>query len=138
MQRAIGIEILPEGEERVVAEREERTAQRGKDPEFVIRPFDGGEGIAQRDDLLAIVERATADQHVRNAPRLERADVGPGDVGREVAESAKEDADVARPDGRPRLPSSSTVQPLSFTSQSMKAPTASGSDSSIRQLTIVP
>ncbi len=33
------------------------------------------------------------------------------------------------------LPSSSTVQPLSFISQSMKAPTASGSDSSIRQFT---
>ena len=44
---------------------------------------------------------------------------------------------MARPDGD-RFPSSSTVQPLSFTSQAMKAPTASGSDSSIRQLTIVP
>src|SRR5271154_663865 len=35
-------------------------------------------------------------------------------------------------------PSSSTVQPLSLTNQETKAPTASGNDSSMRQLTTLP
>ena len=80
-QHAIGIEILPEGKESVVAESEERAAQGGKDPELVIRPFDGGEGIAQSDDFLAVVERAATDQHVRNAPRLKGTDIWPSDIG---------------------------------------------------------
>ena len=39
-QLALAVEILPEGEKRVVAEGEERAAEGGKDPEFVVGPFD--------------------------------------------------------------------------------------------------
>ena len=75
-----GIHILPEGEKSIVAESEERPPQSGKDPEFVIGPFDGRESIAQRDDFLAIVERTATDQHMGNAPRLKSTDIGPGYV----------------------------------------------------------
>ena len=135
---AVDVDILPESEERLVAEREERPAQRRKDPELVVGPFDRGEGVAQRDDLLAIVERAPAHEHVRDAPRLQRADVGPRDVRAEIAEPAEEDGDVARPDRRPRCPPPRPSSRSRSTSQSTKAPTASGSDSSIRQLTMLP
>ena len=71
LQRAIRANILTEGEQRLVAEGEQRTAEGRKHPELVIRPFDRDKRIAQRDDLLAVVERAAADQHVGNAPRLQ-------------------------------------------------------------------
>jgi hypothetical protein len=51
----------------------------------------------------------------------------------------EQNRNVAWPDGD-RMASPSTVQPFSSTetNQVMKAPTASGNDSSIRQLAIVP
>ena len=44
-------------------------------------------------------KRASADEHVRDAPRLERADVRAGDVVAEALEALEEEADVARLDG---------------------------------------
>ena len=38
------------------------------------------------------MQRAAAGQHVGSAPRFERADVGPGDVGGKVSEPAEENA----------------------------------------------
>ena len=124
-------------EQRVVGEREERTAQRREHRELVVGPLDRGERVAQRDHLLALVERAAADQHVRDAARLERAHVGPRHV---VAEGWKRRnrRHTWRAATGTRSPRSSTVQPLSRTSQSTNAPTASGSDSSIFQSTTLP
>ena len=63
-------------EQRVVGEREERAAQRRVDRELVVGPLDRGERVAHRLHLLALVKRSAADEHVRDAPRLERAHVG--------------------------------------------------------------
>ena len=99
MQRA---EALAKREQRAVAEREERTAQRREDGELVLRPLDRRERVAQRLDLFAPVERAAADQHVRQVARLERAHVGVRHVGLERAEAPEEQADVARRDRHAR------------------------------------
>ena len=130
-ERAVAIDLLPKREQRLVAQREERAAQRRKDLELVIGPLDRRERVAQRDDLFAIMERTPTDQDVGYAPRLERADVRPRDVGAEIPEAAEEKA-ICRGRIGTGLRSSSTVQPLSLTSQSTKAPTASGNDSSMR------
>ena len=80
-------------------------------------------------DLFALVERAAADEHVRDAARLERAHVRPRHVAPEALEAPEQQADVARRDRHARsLPRSVTVQPLFVTSQSTNAPTASGND----------
>ena len=67
-------------EQRLVADREQRPAQRREHRQLVVRPLDRGERGADRLDLLAIVKRAAADQHVRDAARLERLDVRPRHV----------------------------------------------------------
>ena len=79
------------------------------------------------------MERLAADQHVGHAAGLERAHVRLRDVLAEAEEPSKEDADVPRRDVGPGASPvrSVTFQPLSLTSQSTNAPTASGSDSSI-------
>ena len=111
--------------------------QSGKDFELIIGPFNRGECILESDDLLAIVEGASAHQNVGDATCFQRSDVGPRDVRPEIAEPAKQNGDVPRPDSV-GPPSSSTIQPLSFNNQATKAPTASGNDSLIRQSTILP
>ena len=92
------VDILPKGKERLVAEREERPAQRGKDLQLVIGPFDRGESIAESDDLLAIMERAPTHENVGDAPGFQRTDVGPRDVRPEIAEPAEENGNVTWPD----------------------------------------
>ena len=87
-------------EQRLVAEREERAAQRAVDRELVVRPLDRGERGAQALDLLALVERLAADQHVRDAARLERLDVRLRDVGAALREAPEQQAHVPRRDGQ--------------------------------------
>ena len=123
----------PVGEQHVVAEREQRAAQRAEDRQLVVRPLDRGERGAQRLDLLALVEALAADEQVRQAARLERLHVGPRHVDRRPVEaSACRSGGTA---GRRRAPGSArarsgrsrsvTVQPLACTSQSTNAATAS-------------
>ena len=81
-------------EQLFVANREERSAQRRKHRQLIVRPLDRGEGGANRLDFFALVERAPADEHVRDAARLERLDVGPRDVGLPAHEAAEQEADV--------------------------------------------
>ncbi len=111
-KRAAEVAIL---EQLLVADREERPAQRGEDRQLIVGPLDRHQRRAQRLDLLAIVERRAADEQVPDAARLERLDVRPRDVLAEADEAAEQDADV------PRLRSaracagsrrSVTVQPL--------------------------
>ncbi len=125
-------EMMRPLEQLLVADREERAAQRRKHRQLVVGPLDRRERGAQRLDLLALVERAAADEHVRDAARLERLDVGARDVGLPAHEAPEEQADVLGRDLDGRAPLRSvTFQPLWLTSQSTKAPTASGSDCSI-------
>ncbi len=81
-------------EQLFVADREERSAQRRKHRQLIVGPLDRGERGAHRLDLFALVERAAADEHVRDAARLERLDVGPRDVGLPADEPPEQQADV--------------------------------------------
>ena len=62
----------------LVVDREERSLQRREHRQLVVGPFDGGERRANRLDLLAVVERAAADEQVRQPARLDRVDVAGG------------------------------------------------------------
>ncbi len=86
------------GEERVVRQREEGAPQRRVQAELVVGPLDGGERVPHGLHLLAVVEGAASDEHVRDAPRLERAHVAAGEVVPEALEALEEQADVARVD----------------------------------------
>ena len=97
--RATSSPTATEGEERVVRQREEGPAQRREDGELVVGPLDGRERVPHGADLLALVERAAADEDVGDAPRLERAHVGAGEVVAEALEALEEEAHVARVDG---------------------------------------
>ena len=101
-ERVQAADPLAKREERRVREREERTAQRREQGELVVGTLDRGQHVAERLDLLAPVEGAAADQHVRQVARLERAHVVVRHVGLEGAEAPEEDADVARLDRHAR------------------------------------
>jgi hypothetical protein len=76
LQRAIGTKMLTESEKCLVAEGKKRAAEGRKDLKLVIRPFDSGKRIAKRDNLLTLVERAAADQHVGIIPDGVRHRIG--------------------------------------------------------------
>ncbi len=123
--RARGTEGVAIGEQRVVAEREERAVQGREDAELVVRPLDGGQRVAQRDDLFALVIRAPAYEDVGNMARLERPHVFTGDVVPSVHEATREETDVTRDDG------DGLVRTLAFRDRPatlMKKPVDEGSD----------
>ncbi len=119
-ERVQGREAGTKGEQRRVAEREQRPAQRGEDGEIVLGSLDGRERVADRLDLLALVERAAADQHVWEVACFEGADVVARHVATEGPETPEEETDVARVERHPgaRLtafadgPAAVTHQPL--------------------------
>src|SRR5204862_6962241 len=94
-ERMEAAEAVPPLEQLLVADGKQRAAQRGKHRQLVVRPLDRRERRADRLDLLAVVERLAADEHVRHAARLECAHVRLGDVLAEAAAAAEQDADVA-------------------------------------------
>src|SRR5581483_11258740 len=57
-ERVEPLHAIAEREQRVVPEREQRPAQRREDAELVVGPLDRGERVPDREDLLALVERA--------------------------------------------------------------------------------
>ena len=87
--------LVPKGQQRVIAQRKERPAQRGEDAQPVVRPLDGKERIADRQHLFAIVKGTPSHQHMRDAARLEPAHVGARDILIELAETPEQQADVA-------------------------------------------
>ena len=107
MQPAVA---LAEEHERVVAQGEERPLERGEYRQLVVGPLDGGGGDAHRQHLLARVVRASADEHVRDPPRLERADVCAGEVALVIAHALEEKADVT-PFDRDRIPPVALTHP---------------------------
>jgi hypothetical protein len=60
LQFTVGVDRLPIHEQRVVAEGNEGPAKGRIDPQLVIRPFDRGEGVAQRQDFLSIMKGTAA------------------------------------------------------------------------------
>ena len=88
-------------EQLLVADREQRAAQRRKHRQLVVRPLDRRERGAEGLDFFAVVERLAADQHVLHAARLERLHVRQRHVVAEAEEAAEQDADVPRRDAAP-------------------------------------
>ena len=91
-----GAEAVTEFKQLFVVDREQRTLERGKHRELVIRPFDRGERRADGFDFLAAVERFAADQQVRDAARLDCVYVRTRHVLSEADEPAEQQRDVAR------------------------------------------
>src|SRR5690242_17987512 len=81
-------------EQVLVADREERTSQRGEHRQLIVWPFDRGQGRAQGFDLLAIVKRLAADEQVLHSARVERIDVWARHVVAVAEKAAEENADV--------------------------------------------
>ena len=92
MERA---EAMPELQQRLVVDREQRALQCREHRQFVVRPLDRRERCATGLDLLAPVKRLAADQQVRDAARFDRVDVGAGHVLAEADEAAEQYRDVA-------------------------------------------
>src|SRR5712692_5449776 len=84
-----------EQQQRIIAQREQRAAQHGEYRELVVRPFDGLSGVAQRENLLASVERVASDEHVGDSTRLERPDIGARQVAAPGAHSLEQKTEVA-------------------------------------------
>ena len=81
-------------EQLLIPNREERSTQRRKHRQLIVRPLDRGKGGANGLDFLALMERAPADEHVRDAARLERLDVRARDVGLPAHETPEQETDV--------------------------------------------
>ena len=94
-------EMMRPLEQLFIADREERAAQRRKHRQLIVGPLDRGQGGAKRLDLFALVKGAPADEHVRDAARLERLDVGTRDVGLPAHKTPEQQADVLGRDARP-------------------------------------
>ena len=93
MERA---EAVPELDEMLVVDREERPLQRREHRQLIVRPLDGRQRRADRFHFFAAVERLAADEQMRNAARLDRVDVGARHVLAEAHEPAEQHRDVAR------------------------------------------
>jgi hypothetical protein len=85
---------MSKGQQDVVAEGEERAAQRGEYAQLVVRPLDRDERVAQREHLLAVVIRAPAHEDVGHAAHLQRSHVGPRHVVTEALEATEEETHV--------------------------------------------
>ena len=126
-------EVVRPFEQFFVADCEEWAAQRRKHRQLIVRPLDGRQRGAQRLDFFALVEGASANEHVRNAARFERLDL----YGRVTSDSQLTKRLKSRQiclaetltGGAPLR--SVTCQLLVLMIQSTIAPTAAGSDCSI-------
>jgi hypothetical protein len=87
---------VPEFEQLLIVNREERSLQRREDGEFVVGPFDGGERGPNRLHFLTTVKRFPADEQVRDAARFDRIRVLARDVLAEADESSEQNRDVPR------------------------------------------
>ena len=96
--RCSGPETMRPLEQRLVADREERSSERREHRQLVVRPFDRRKRGANGLHLFALVERLAADQHVRDPARLERLDVRAGDVVLPADETPEQEADMLRGD----------------------------------------
>ncbi len=91
--------LVSESQQRVIANREETSLQRGKDGQLVVGPLDGRQCRKQRTDLLTAVEGASSRQQMRHPARLEGLQVRAAHVFAPGLEASEENRHVARPDG---------------------------------------
>ena len=113
-ERMEAAEAVAVRQERLVVHCEQRPAEGREDGQLVVRPLDGGQHRAHRRHLVALVERAAADQEMAQPAGLEGVDVAARDVAPPGVEAAEQQRDVPRLDGhghrlvaarrRPRLP----------------------------------
>jgi hypothetical protein len=89
---------MPINEKRLVAEREERSSERRENLQFVVGPLDRRHGVAERDDLLSVMEGPPTDEDVRYATSFQRTDIGPRHIGSEILETAEKKSYVPRLD----------------------------------------
>ncbi len=83
-------------EQIVVADGEQRPAQRGIHRQLIVGPLDGQQRRAQRLDLLAVVKGLAADQQVADTARFQCVHVVARHVLAVRQEAAEQDADVPR------------------------------------------
>src|ERR1700683_2563204 len=95
MQTANRLVIFEQGR---IRNREDRTAQRREYHQLLIGTLDGAQEIADRLDLLALIERAALNEHVRNVTSLECANIWTRNVAAESIEAPKQNTYVARLD----------------------------------------
>ena len=96
-------EPMPELEQVLVVDREQRALERRKHRQLIVWPFDRREGGADRLDLFAAVKRLAADQQMRNAARLDRVHIAARDVVTEADEPPEQHRDVPRLQRHPRF-----------------------------------
>ncbi len=82
-------------EQHLIRDTAERSPQRRKHRQLIVRPFDRGERSAHGLDFLARVKRLASDQQVRNGPRFKGVHVGPCHVLTPAVETTKQNRDVA-------------------------------------------
>ena len=95
MKRA---ESLPEIQQLLVVDGEERSFQRGEHRQLIVGPFDGGERGADGFDFFPPVKRLAADQQVWNPAGLDRLEIRPRHVAIEADEAPEQYGDVLRLD----------------------------------------
>src|SRR5689334_11678689 len=93
MEMAEPIAIL---EQLFVADRKQGSPQRRKHRQLIVWPLDGCQRGAQRLDFSAVVERPAAHKQMRDAARLERANVRPRHVLPEADEPAEQQTNMPR------------------------------------------
>src|SRR5215475_13647255 len=86
----------PIGQELGVTYRKERSFECGEQRKFIIRALDRRKRVANRLDFFARVKRATPHQQVWKTPRLDRANIRPGDISPKVAKATEKETHVAR------------------------------------------
>ena len=89
--------------QRLVVDGEQRPVQRREDRQPVVRPFDGRERRPDGRHFLTLVERPSANEQVRDVPRLERVGVRARHIRHEILEAAEQHADMVGLDRNPLL-----------------------------------
>src|SRR5262249_42515711 len=95
-KRMKSAEPVPEFEQQLVVNGEQRSFQRRKHRQLVVRPLDRGERRADGLDFFATVKGLAADEEVRNPARLDCVRVSPRDIFAEADESSEENGDIPR------------------------------------------
>ncbi len=89
-------DFMMEAQQQIVGDGKERAFQRGENRKFILRPFDGGEGGAQRFHFFAAMKRFRSNQQVRDLAGFQASNIIASNVFTEIGEAAKQQANVPR------------------------------------------